>query len=158
MKGVFGSKGSHDRPALVTELGKLETSEASTLYLYHQQPKMDITTLPPKMDITTLPNDIFLLIVAYLSPDDLILSRRVSRQFYDALTESELCRHLLTFHYPRARELRNAHQHASIDWSRLFGEIAGRYHHLRSGSPRSIEKHQLGKSFVVPQWSRSYGG
>lgn len=137
-------------PCRVAEFPHLKIPEARQVHsTFHQQLKMDITTLP---------NDIFLLIIAYLSPDDLILNRRVSRQFYDALTESELCRHLLFSHYPRARELCNTDQHVSIDWSKLFGKVAGRYHHLKSGSPRSIENHQLGKSFVVPQWSRSYGG
>lgn len=109
------------------------------------------------MNITTLPNDIFLLIVAYLSPKELILSRRVSKQFHDAFTEHELNRHVLPQHYPRARELRNADQNASVDWSGLFSKVAGRYHHLKSGTPRSIEKLPLANSFIVPRWSQNYG-
>jgi hypothetical protein len=109
------------------------------------------------MNITTLPNDIFLLIVAYLSPKELILSRRVSKQFHDAFTEHELNRHVLLQHYPRARELHNEDQNASVDWSDLFSKVAGRYHHLKSGTPRSIEKLPLASSFILPQWSQNYG-
>ncbi|KAN0122516.1 hypothetical protein V8E51_000842 [Hyaloscypha variabilis] len=109
------------------------------------------------MSITALPNDIFLLIVAYLSPRELILSRRVCQKFHDAFMEFELNRHVLLRHYPRARELRNADQDVYVDWSCLFSKVAERYHHLKSGIPRSIEKLPLAKSFVVPQWSRNYG-
>lgn len=109
------------------------------------------------MGITTLPNDIFLLIIAYLSPKELILCRRVSKQFHDAFTEFDLNRHVLLQHYPRARELCNADQNDPIDWASLFSKVAGRYHHLKSGIPRRIEKLPLARSFVVPQWSRNYG-
>jgi len=109
------------------------------------------------MSITILPNDVFLLVVAYLSPRELILCRRVSRKFHDAFTEFELNRHVLLQHYPRARELRNTDQVRCVDWSYVFSKVAGRYHHLKKGLPRSIEKLALAKSFVVPQWSRNYG-
>jgi hypothetical protein len=109
------------------------------------------------MTITALPNDIFLLIIAYLSPKELILSRRVSKQFHDAFTEFELNRHALVQHYPRARELRHADQNGSADWPSLFAKVAGRYHHLKSGIPRSVKKLPLARSFIVPQWSQNYG-
>jgi len=109
------------------------------------------------MNITTLPNDLFLLIIAYLSPKELILSRRVSKQFHDAFAELELNRYVFLQHYPRARELRNADQDAPVDWSALFSKVSGRYHYLENGIPRSIEKLPLARSFVVPQWSRNYG-
>jgi hypothetical protein len=109
------------------------------------------------MDITALPNDIFLLIVAYLSPTELILSRHVCKKFHDAFTDSELSRHVLLKHYPRARELLITDQNASLDWSNLFAKVASRYHYLQSGIPRSIEKLPLARSSVMPQWSRYYG-
>jgi hypothetical protein len=108
------------------------------------------------MDITSLPNDIFLLIVAYLSPLDLILNRRVSKAFNAAFTESELNRQVLLSHYPRVRELRCISNSDNVDWARTFAQVAARYHHLKSGKPRSIEKLALRKSFVVPKWARYY--
>lgn len=106
--------------------------------------------------ITLLPNDIFLIIVAYLSPVDIILCRRVSKPFHAAFTESELNRHVLLNHYPRVRELRNLSNSDEVDWAQTFAQVAARYHHLKSGKPRSIEKLALGKSFVVPKWARHY--
>jgi hypothetical protein len=108
------------------------------------------------MNITTLPYDLFLLIVAYLSPTDLILCRRVSRPFYSVFTDSQLCLHLLQQHYPRAREVRDLAIEHGRDWSGVLSKVAARYHYLKSGKPRSVEKFALGKSFVVPKWARYY--
>jgi hypothetical protein len=108
------------------------------------------------MNITELPNDIFLLIVAYLSPTDLILNRCVSRGFYSTFTESELSRHFLLQHYPRARELHDADPSKSKDWARIFARVASRYHHLKAGTPRRIEKLALWKSLQLPSWARFY--
>jgi hypothetical protein len=108
------------------------------------------------MDITAFPYDLFLLIVAHLPPPDLILSRRVSKAFYSAFTNSQLCLHLLQQHYPRAREVRYVAPEHGEDWSRVFSKVAARYHYLKSGKPRSVEKFALGKSFVVPKWARYY--
>jgi len=110
------------------------------------------------MDITTLPKDIFLLIIAYLSPKDLILNRRVSNQFHAAFTESDLNRYVLLQHYPRVRELRGVNQDGywSVDWTNVFSKVASRYHYLKTGLPRGIERLALGKSFIIPQWARHY--
>jgi hypothetical protein len=108
------------------------------------------------MNITAFPNDIFFLIITYLSPKELILSRRVSKQFHDAFTQPDLSRHVLVSHYPRAREVRIVDQNASVDWASIFAKVASRYHHLKSGIPKGIEKLPLGRSFVVPQWARYY--
>jgi hypothetical protein len=106
------------------------------------------------MNITAFPNDIFLLIVIpHLSPKDLILNRRVSKQFYAAFTESDLNRHALQQHYPRARELRDGNERP---WSKVLNSVAARYHQLKSGSPESIEKWALLKSFVAPSWAKHY--
>ncbi|KAF4627368.1 hypothetical protein G7Y89_g10787 [Cudoniella acicularis] len=107
------------------------------------------------MNITELPNDIFLLIVANLSPEDIILSRRVCKQFNAAFTESELSRHVLLQHYPRVRELRNVDDN-NVIWSNVLSRVASRYHYLKAGTPRGIERFALGKSLVVPEWSRFY--
>lgn len=104
------------------------------------------------MDITAFPNDIFLIVIAHLSPKDLILCRSVNKRFYAAFTESELSRHVLLQHYPRTRELRYVDPNA--DWAQVFAKIAGRYYYLKAGKPRSMSKLALGRSFVVPRWAR----
>lgn len=106
------------------------------------------------MDITSLPNDIFLLIIAHLSPLDLIACRLVSHSFHSAFTDPDLSRHVLLQHYPRARELRSSP--SSLSWAQTFARVASRYHHLQSGRPRRIEQFALGKSLVVPSWARHY--
>jgi hypothetical protein len=60
------------------------------------------------MNIASLPNDVFLLIVAYLGPDDLVRGRRVSRAWQAALESQPLCLSLLKWHFPHAREMRLA--------------------------------------------------
>src|SRR4051794_3769011 len=102
------------------------------------------------MDITTLPNDLFRLILEHLSPEELILARRVSKQFYATLTETDLCRHLLLQHFPRSRESRLMNLDTSQGWGHEFLRVATRYHHLRLGTPTEIEKLPLAKSFVLP--------
>lgn len=106
------------------------------------------------MDITDLPNDIFLLILDYLSPKDLILCRRVSQSFNIAFTDTDLNRQLLKKHYERVRESRLITH--SDRWADIFAKVARRYHHLQTGTPRRIESFPLCKSFVVPKWARSY--
>ena len=108
------------------------------------------------MNITNLPNDLFLLIIAYLSPLDLISNRRVSKQFYATFTDADLNRHALREHYPRAREVRKSADEGQVDWASTFAKVAARYHCLKAGEPRSIEKFALGKSLVVPSWAKSY--
>ncbi|KAK0126065.1 hypothetical protein ONS95_007685 [Cadophora gregata] len=111
---------------------------------------------PSIMDITTLSNDLFRLVLEYLSPEDLIRSRRVSKQFKAALTEVDLCRHLLIEHFPRSREARSISLCPLQDWGHEFLRVASRYHHLRCGEATSVEKLALAKSFVVPAWSRHF--
>ena len=108
------------------------------------------------MNITTLPSDIFLLIIDYLSPSDLILNRRVSRAFNAAFTEPDLNRHVLLKLYPRVRELRNISNPDNVDWCGIFARVAARYHYFKAGKPRSVEKLALGRSLVVPKWARHY--
>jgi len=109
------------------------------------------------MDISLLPNDIFLLIVAHFSPKDLILSRRVSVRWHRAFTESDLNHHLLRQNYPRVRELRTIKNGGeAIDWAQIFATVASRYHFLKTGKPRSVEKLALGRSMIAPAWAKSY--
>jgi hypothetical protein len=108
------------------------------------------------MNITDLPSDVFLLIIVHFSPAELIRSRRVSKSFHAAFTESGLCHQLLLQHYPRARELRVNATEEQANWADKFQKVAARYHHLKAGSPRSIETLAVGKSFVVPKWATFY--
>jgi hypothetical protein len=108
------------------------------------------------MDITTFPNDIFLIIISYLSPSDIILNRSISKSFHAAFTEPKLCRYVLQQHYPRVRELRHTGDGEPTNWSHILAKVTARYHYLQAGKPRSIQKLALGKSFVVPKWARYY--
>ncbi|KAH7416962.1 F-box domain protein [Cadophora sp. MPI-SDFR-AT-0126] len=108
------------------------------------------------MDITKLPNDLFRLVLEYLSPEELIRSRRVSKQFNAALRETDLCRHLLLEHFPRSREARSVTVCPLQDWGHEFLRVATRYHHLKCGEPTSVEKLPLAKSLVLPAWSRNF--
>lgn len=106
------------------------------------------------MDITNFPTDLFVLILGYLSPKELVLSRCVSKKYHAAFTDPDLSHHMLLHHYPRVRELR--YETASLGWADIFAKVARRYHHLQTGTPRRIESYPLCKSFVVPKWARSY--
>ncbi|KAI1807643.1 hypothetical protein F4811DRAFT_505436 [Daldinia bambusicola] len=57
-------------------------------------------------DLTDLPFDLFILITRYLSPQDLILCRRVSRAWKAAFTDGAASYHFMARHFPRAREMR----------------------------------------------------
>lgn len=106
------------------------------------------------MSLTEFPNDIFLLILKYLSPQDIIASRRVSKTYYAAFTDPDLSQQLLLQHYPRVRELRSEKHPAA--WANIFAKVARRYFHLQNGTPRRSESFPFCKSFVVPKWARSY--
>jgi hypothetical protein len=108
------------------------------------------------MNITELPNDIFLLIVKYLSSSEIILCRSICKQFYAAFTDPDLNRQALLQHYPRAREFRTAVDEKYLHWSNTYAKVEARYSHLNAGKPRVIERLALGKSFVVPKWARHY--
>jgi hypothetical protein len=113
----------------------------------------------PALKVLDLPNDIYLLIVAYLSPQDIILNRRVSKDFRAAFTESSLNRQVLIQHYPRARELTiwNEEERTSdVNWANISPKVASRYHNLQKGTPQSIEKLPIAKSLVAPKWARHY--
>jgi hypothetical protein len=110
------------------------------------------------MNLVELPNDLFLLIVAHLSPRDLVLSRQVNKQFYSAFTESDLNRHVLLQHFPRVREIQlvKSEPKSSVDWADLFSKVATRYHYLKAGKPRGIERFAVARSRLAPEWSSYY--
>ncbi|KAL3417800.1 F-box domain-containing protein [Phlyctema vagabunda] len=107
-------------------------------------------------DITDLPNDLFLLVVTHLCPQDLVRIQRVSKLWRATFTEPEFARRLLLLYYSRAREVRELSCQTGVEPSQLFTKVAGRYHHLKKGRPHTIEKLPLSKSFVVPEWARYY--
>ncbi|KAJ1333471.1 F-box-like domain-containing protein [Microdochium nivale] len=104
----------------------------------------------PVADLTHLPNDVFLLIISYLSPSDGVLCRRVSRSWHSAFSSDGTCHALLRWHFPRCRELRREPNEPALEapyvspptsgWSHVFPAVARRYHHLRMAKPRIIEK------------------
>ncbi|KAI2466362.1 hypothetical protein F4781DRAFT_405907 [Annulohypoxylon bovei var. microspora] len=93
-------------------------------------------------DLTDLPSDIFLLISSYLSPQDCVLCRRVSRQWFKAFTNVDASWNFMRWHFPRSREMRLAaeEQGDKPDWTRIFAQVARRYFYLRSAKPRLVEK------------------
>lgn len=118
------------------------------------------------MDVIELPQDLFLQVISYLSPRELIRCRRVCRQWRGALTSDEVSQLLLRWNFPDCREMRliEATGLLALDkggfrllapnfrvevetvareptrWAATFATVAARYHHLRRARPRSIQK------------------
>ncbi|KAI1336427.1 hypothetical protein F5Y15DRAFT_207149 [Xylariaceae sp. FL0016] len=121
-------------------------------------------------DLTDLPYDVFLLIISYLSPQDSVLCRTISRAWNAAFTREDVLRDLMRWHFPRCREMRaTAQSYAGVEmgaarppWSRIFARVARRYFHLRSAKPRMVEKidvvqeeaRQEGSYLGVEPWNR----
>ncbi|OTB01550.1 hypothetical protein M426DRAFT_323438 [Hypoxylon sp. CI-4A] len=120
-------------------------------------------------DLTDLPNDLFLLITSYLSPQDSVLCRRVSRSWLSAFTNENVSWTLMRWHFPRSREMRQATAESDDEkkkkkkkqpnWARLFAKVARRYYYLRAAKPRLTEKidcvHEGGALFrAVTPWTR----
>jgi hypothetical protein len=94
-------------------------------------------------DLIDLPNDLFLLVVSYLSSEDSIVCRRVSRGWFATFTADDVSWNLARWHFPRAKEMRAALAAASPerpDWTAVFAKVARRYHYLRAARPRLVEK------------------
>lgn len=106
------------------------------------------------MDLYELPHELFISIIQYLSPKELVLNRRVSKKSYNAFTEQEACRYMLLQHYPESREARGV---SSVScWADAFAEAASRYEHLKSGKTKSIEKHMLKSTVTFPALAKYY--
>ncbi|KAH6646466.1 hypothetical protein BKA67DRAFT_664303 [Truncatella angustata] len=91
--------------------------------------------------IINLPNDIFLLVISYLSPEDNIICRRVNRAWQQTFSSEDVALYLLRLHFPRALEMRmTAPFSKRPDWVAIFGNVARRYHHLRAAKPHLTEK------------------
>ncbi|KAI1499641.1 hypothetical protein F5X99DRAFT_389042 [Biscogniauxia marginata] len=114
------------------------------------------------MDLTELPSDIFLLIISCLSSRDSVVCRGVSRAWRAAFASKDASWNLMRWHFPRAREIRNASQAPDLpDWSRILLKVARRYFHLRAAKPRLVEKidvvqeaRQKGLHRGVEPWNR----
>ncbi|KAI1657156.1 hypothetical protein F4813DRAFT_361836 [Daldinia decipiens] len=111
-------------------------------------------------DLIDLPLDIFVIIAQFLAPQDIILSRRVSRAWHVAFTDAIACHRFMTCHFPRSREMRSAGDGGrKIDWARAFATVARRYFHLRAARPRLVEKIDVVREGSagfrgVPSWDR----
>lgn len=123
-------------------------------------------------DLVFLPRDIFWLVLAYLTPPDLVRCRRVSRIWNEAFGNPAILVPLMKRHFPRTRELEGLHVGSSTSTGAgtgtdpivirsLFDQVASRYDYLERGKPRSVQKHRLCDDFgaagdrewfQVPPW------
>ncbi|RFU32049.1 hypothetical protein B7463_g4330, partial [Scytalidium lignicola] len=108
------------------------------------------------MNITALPNDLFLLVVAHLSPSELIACRAICKSWQKAFTDSDRSRRLLQRHYPRVRELQQPFRDEEQDWSQTLATVCRRYYYLKAGRPRKVQQFALKKSLMVPEWARHF--
>ncbi|KAH6619157.1 hypothetical protein B0J18DRAFT_433419 [Chaetomium sp. MPI-SDFR-AT-0129] len=116
-------------------------------------------------DITELPQDLFLLVVRCLPPQDCVRCSAVNRQWNTVFTSEPVSLLLLRWNFPRCRELRlktaasnpplppglpkNALSELEeiaaqpCSWPATFASVARRYFHLSRGRPWVIEKLEL---------------
>lgn len=97
------------------------------------------------MALTDLPYPVFIEIISYLSPREIILCRRISSDVLKALQGHDLCVSLILTHFPRALEgrmLRKSLEDGDSialdngDWASVFFILARRYYHLATAVPR----------------------
>ncbi|KAI0882743.1 uncharacterized protein GGS22DRAFT_168615 [Annulohypoxylon maeteangense] len=99
-----------------------------------------------KFDLTDLPTEIFFLICSYITPQDTIICRRVSRLWFRVFTNADTSWSFMKLYFPRSREMRRVAEESEPEpdekpnWTRIFANVAERYYYLRSAKPRSIEK------------------
>ncbi|KAI1459369.1 hypothetical protein F4805DRAFT_79093 [Annulohypoxylon moriforme] len=90
-----------------------------------------------KINFTSLPTDVFFLICSYISPQDSILCRRVSRTWFQVFANAETSWNFMKLYFPRCREMRRAAERRKPDsdggpnWTRIFSNVAERYYRLR---------------------------
>lgn len=97
------------------------------------------------MNLTDLPYPIFIEIISYLSPREIILCRRISSDVLKALQGHDLSISLILTHFPRALEGRTLRKYLEVgdsialdngDWVSVFAILARRYYHLATAVPR----------------------
>lgn len=102
---------------------------------------------PEAMNLLDLPYPVFLEIISYLSPPEIIRCKRISKDVLRALTRHDLAISLLLTHFPRARETRFLRGHLedenstasdTADWAAVFSTLASRYYHLAAALPARI--------------------
>jgi hypothetical protein len=118
-------------------------------------------------DITSLPQELFLMVLNHLDPQDAIRCRRVSKAWNTAFKDPRNLILLLKRAFPRAREVRklvedehtrnNYHPALTYNgnyWKYVFDLVTARYFHLACGRPQSAQNFKLySKSwFPVQAW------
>lgn len=98
------------------------------------------TQLRAPCQLIDLPNDLFLMIVSFLSPEDSIACRRVNRAWLSTFTSEDVSWNLMKWHFPRSREMRRLASTKRPDWPACFANVARRYHYLRTARPRLVDK------------------
>lgn len=109
-----------------------------------------------------LPNDVFLLVVSYLSPEDSIVCRLVNRSWHFTFASDDVGCNLMKLHFPRSREMRETTTFSHRpEWTVIYNEVARRYHHLRAARPHLVEKIKVAREdesnpvhFGVAPWNR----
>ncbi|KAM0332487.1 hypothetical protein ACHAQA_002769 [Verticillium albo-atrum] len=99
--------------------------------------------------LAELPETLFLEILEYLSPSQVVLCRLISRDVYLALGRPDVCRRLLLSLLPHTHEARllrflngdgdDAMIH-SKDWPAIFVAAARRHHHLTQAKPYFVQE------------------
>ncbi|KAI0893897.1 hypothetical protein F4806DRAFT_474822 [Annulohypoxylon nitens] len=95
-----------------------------------------------KVDLPNLPHDIFFLICSYLSSQDCVLCRRVSRSWLQAFSNPDTSWSFMKLYFPRSLEMRRFAEapDEKPNWNNVFINVARRYYYLRSAKPRLVEK------------------
>lgn len=99
-----------------------------------------------------LPLDIFLLVISFLEPRDVVKCRNVCKGWKNAFSNPETLYSSLNSFFPHARETRfiakeirdkvvnKSESSVTLHWVRSFDEVAARYFSLNRGRCREIHK------------------
>lgn len=106
------------------------------------------------MELADLPQDIILVILSYLEARDLLRCQLVSRKWSSSLSDDAYIRTVLK-HYSYAREVRkllaensnvlhySSHASSHESLMNIFRTVACRYHHLKEGKIRKLNRYPL---------------
>lgn len=105
--------------------------------------------------LVEFPNDLFLLVISYLSPEDSVICRRVSRTWNQAFSSENVAWSLMRLHFPRSWEMRMAARSPQrTDWTSVYSKVARRYHYLRAAKPRITETIKVAQEDKTTQLHR----
>ena len=103
-----------------------------------------------RMILTNLPPCLFLEIISYLTPKDIIRCRALSSTLQQALLQFETSIALILDHFPRSREGRllreriargeDVYLEQSFKWADVYARLARRYYYLGHAKPRTVTK------------------